>query len=81
MNPLLLAIIGLRSTALALSLAGEGRGSNALYALADLVEAGLATDAHMAAVAEKLKAGPITDVDWDDVEARITEDRNRLHGP
>lgn len=81
MNPLLLSIIALRSAALGLSLAGESRGSNALYALADLVEAGVATDAHMKGVADRLKAGPLTSADWDDVEARIASDRARLHAP
>ena len=81
LNPLTISLIALRGAALGLSLAGETRGSNALYGIADLVEAGLATDEHMAGVAERLKAGPLTAADWDDVEARIAKDRARLHAP
>jgi len=79
MNPIILALIALRSAALAAALAGQSKVSNGLYALADAVEAGRATDAHMAEVAEKLKAGEITAADWDDLAARIAADRDRLH--
>lgn len=79
MNPLIVVLIALRSAALAAALAGQARVSNGLYALADAVEAGRATEAHMAEVAEKLKAREITAVDWDEVAARIAADRDRLH--
>ena len=79
MNPVIVVLIALRSAALAAALAGQSRVSNGLYALADAVEAGRATEAHMAEVAEKLKAQDITSVDWDDVAARIAADRDRLH--
>jgi hypothetical protein len=78
MNGLTLAIVGLRAAALALLLAGDKRSSDRLYTLADLVEAGKATDDHMALVAEKLKNRDITDADWDEVMSRIEEDSNRL---
>jgi hypothetical protein len=81
MNPIILSMVGLRGVALALSLLGEKRGSDTLYALADLVGAGLATDAHMQHVADRLKAGPLTAADWDDLDARIKADRDRLHSP
>lgn len=78
MNSLVLGIIGLRSAALALAVAGDKTNSDRLHAFADLVQAGKATDDHMALVAEKLKAGEITDADWDDVMARINEDSAKL---
>lgn len=78
MNSLTLAIIGLRAAALSLLLAGDSKSSERLYTLADLVEAGKATDDHMALVAEKLKNRNITDADWDDVFNRIEEDSARL---
>lgn len=78
MNGLTLAIIGLRAAGLALVLAGDKRSSDRLYTLADLVEAGKATDDHMQLVAEKLKNREITDADWDDVMARIDADSARL---
>ncbi|MCL2161929.1 MAG: hypothetical protein FWH56_08640 [Betaproteobacteria bacterium] len=77
-----LAIVGLRAAGLAVSLSGEAsntqKTSQSLYLLADLLEAGKATDTHMAAVAEKLKNREITQEDWDDVFARITADSARL---
>lgn len=74
MNGLTLAIVGLRAAALALLVAGDTRSSERLYTLADLVEAGKATDDHMALVAEKLKQRELTDADWDDVMSRINAD-------
>lgn len=79
MNPLTLALVGLRAAALALGLQGQSRSSAALNALADAAEAGKAIDDHLAAVAEKLKAGTVTDADWQDVLDRIAEDSARLH--
>lgn len=81
MNSLTLAIIGLRAAALSLLLAGDTRSSERLHLLADLVEAGKATDEHMAAVAEKLRSREITDADWDELFQRIEADRERLHSP
>lgn len=78
MDPKIIAIVGLRAAALALALAGQTRASNALYTLADAYEAGAPIDAHMAEVAAKLKDRTIVDADWDDVEARITADLERL---
>lgn len=74
MNGVTLAIIGLRAAALALLVAGDTKSSQRMYLLADLVESGKATDDHMQLVAEKLKAGPIVDADWDDVMQRIEDD-------
>lgn len=67
----LFVLVALRAAALSLSLAGRTKASEYLYLLADVVEAGRATDAHMAGVAEVLKNRTLTDADWDDVEARI----------
>jgi hypothetical protein len=64
-NNLTLAIIGLRASALALLLSGNTVAANRMYALADLVEAGRATDEQMRLVAEILKNGGPTDADWD----------------
>jgi hypothetical protein len=55
MNPQLLAVIGLRAAALAASLAGRSSTASALYSLADLIDSGVAVDAHMAEIAAKLK--------------------------
>jgi hypothetical protein len=83
-----MAIVGLRAAGLALLLSsGENNSEKArkaqkinqsLYLLADLLEAGKATDEHMAAIAEKLKNREITKEDWDDVFARIKTDSARL---
>jgi hypothetical protein len=80
MNPLVYVLIALRSAALAVGVAGRTRTADSLYAVADAIEAGRATDAHMAQVADKLKARDITDADWDEVVARIETDAARLHG-
>lgn len=80
MNPVLYILVALRAAALALGLGGQQKTSDALYALADGIEAGRATDEHMALVADKLKARDITAEDWDDVLARIEADAVRLHG-
>ncbi len=79
MNPLQIAIVALRAAALAVGIVGNAKASQALLAVADAVQAGVNVDAHMAAVAEKLKAGTaVTDADWDDVLARIAADSDRL---
>jgi hypothetical protein len=79
MNPVIVVLIALRSAALASAIAGQVRVADGLYALADAVEAGRATDAHMAEIAAKLKERNIDAQDWDDVARRIAEDRSRLH--
>ena len=80
MNPAIIIVVALRATALALGLAGQQKAADSLYALADGIEAGRATDEHMRLVAEKLKARDITDADWTDVLDRIASDAARLHG-
>lgn len=80
MNLSILAIVAIRASASALTLAGDTVGGSKLYLLADAIEAGRATDEHMKLVAEKLKAGPLTAADWDDVLARIEDDYQRLQG-
>lgn len=75
----LLGVVSLRGAALALSLTGNSKAGDAMYSLADATEAGLAVDAHLADVAAKLKAGQVvSDADWDDVQARIKADSDRL---
>ena len=84
----LLAVVGLRAAGLAVLLAGDEnkpeknqkiqKASQSLYLVADLLEAGKATDEHMAAVAQKLKSREILNEDWDDVFARIEADSARL---
>lgn len=81
MNPVLVALVSLRSAALALAIGGNKRASDSLYAVSDAIEAGRATDEHMRLVAEKLKARDLTAMDWDDVEQRIRQDADRLHAP
>jgi hypothetical protein len=73
-----LAVIGLRAAGLTLLLSGQTKGSEQLYALADLTEAGKATDEHMNLIAEKLKTRPVDDADWDDVMQRIEQDSAKL---
>jgi len=80
MNSVTLAIIGLRAAALSLAIAGDTKSSDRLYLLADLVESGRATDAHMQLVADKLKSRELTEADWDDVMVRIEEDFAKLQG-
>ncbi len=78
MNPLYL-VIALRSAALVAGGAGQPRTADRLHTLADGIESGRATEAHMKLVAEKLKSRTVTDADWDDVELRIGKDADRLH--
>lgn len=76
-----IVLIAIRAAALAAGLAGQTRASNALYASADAIEAGTATDADMERVANLLKSRKPTDEDWADVEARLAEHQARLHAP
>lgn len=78
MNPLTIALVSIRSAALALTIAGDTKTSNSLYLVADAIEAGMATDEHMQLVADKLKERDLTQADWDDVLQRIEDDHNRL---
>ena len=80
LNPLLLAVVGLRAAALGIGIGGRPGTGNALFAVADAVEAGVLTDEHMKLVAQKLKDGALKASDWDDVMQRIGIDRARLHG-
>lgn len=80
MNTIAILLISIRGSALALSLAGQKRASDALYMLSDAAEAGLNVDAHLALVAAKLKDRTATDEDWIDVIGRIQTDSQRLHG-
>jgi hypothetical protein len=77
-SPFVLALVGLRGVALALTLSGNGKIANGLYALADAAEAGRNVDAHMAAVAEKLKSRSANPDDWAEVVAAIEADSDRL---
>jgi len=82
MNSTTLILIALRAAALSLSLVpGRTRTADNLYLLADVIEAGKATDEHMREVAEKLKARDINDDDWADVMARIEQHSARLQSP
>lgn len=75
----MIAIVSLRSAALAATLAGDAKTAAALHLVADSIAAGQATDAHLALVAEKLKERDLTQLDWTDVTDRINADRARLH--
>lgn len=81
MNASLVTLIGLRASALALTLGGQQKAGASLYLLSDAIEAGRATDEHMALVAENLKDGKVDTADWDDVATRIVLDQARLHAP
>jgi hypothetical protein len=78
-NPTLLAVVSLRAAALAAELAGRPSTASALRSLANLIESGIAVDAHLAEVAEKLKSRELSDADWSDVANRIHADAARLH--
>lgn len=80
-SPVALALVGLRGVALTLSLTGNTKIADGLYALADAAEAGRNVDVHMAAVAEKLKARSADAADWSEVVAAIEADSARLHAP
>jgi hypothetical protein len=78
MDPKILALVGIRAAALALAIAGQTRASNALYTAADAYESGVNVDAHMASIAAKLKDRAVTGADWDQVEADIRSELDRL---
>lgn len=79
-NTLTLSVVAIRSSALALAIAGQTRAADHLFTLADLIEAGKATDEHMGLIADKLRSREISDEDWQDVLARIEADSARLQG-
>lgn len=81
MSPLTIALVSVRSTALAADLAGRGILADQLYTFADALEAGRATEEHMKLVAEKLKTRAITDADMAEVMARIDADSAELRAP
>jgi hypothetical protein len=78
MNALLTLLVSIRAAALALSVSGDQRSGDGLYAVADAIEAGKATDDHMQLIADKLKERDLTQADWDDVLARIDDDHAKL---
>lgn len=80
MDKVTLAVIALRAAALAATIAGNAVVGAQLYKLADFIAAGVATDEHMKAVAEKLAERTSNDADFADVLARIEADRAQLHG-
>lgn len=75
-----IAIAGLNAASLGFGLAGQPRISGIFTTLANGLQSGANIDAHMAVVAEKLKARELTDADWADVTARIEADSDRLQG-
>lgn len=77
-SPITLALVTLRGLALALNLSGNAKIAAGLYTLADAAEAGRDIDAHMAAVAEKLKSRAANEDDWADVTAAIEADSDLL---
>lgn len=79
LDKVLLGTVGLRAAALAASLAGQTKLATQLYQLADLVSAGLATDAHMKEVSDKLATRNANDADFADVLQRIETERGKLH--
>lgn len=81
LSPLSLALVAVRGVALSLGLTGNTKIADGLYALADAAEAGRNVDAHMAAVAEKLKARASTPEDWAEVVTAIEADNARLMAP
>lgn len=80
-SPVGLALVGLRGVALALSLSGNSKIANGLYALADAAEVGKNVDDHLALVAEKLRTRSANADDWTEVVAAIEADSARLHAP
>lgn len=81
LSPIALALIGIRGAALALTLGGQPKAAQALNTLADAAEAGRNVDAHMARVADKLKARASTDDDWQEVADAVEADLGRLNAP
>lgn len=81
-TPQQIAIAALNAASLGFELAGQPRLSGMFTTLANGLQSGANIDAHMAVVAEKLKAStsPPTDADWADVTSRIQSDSDRLQG-
>lgn len=79
LDKVVLGTVSLRAAALIASLSGQAKLAEQLYKLADLVSAGLATDAHMKEVADKLQARSANDADFADVLQRIETERGKLH--
>lgn len=78
LSPQEIAIAALNAASLGFELAGQPKLAGMFTTLASGLQSGANIDAHMAEVAEKLKAGPVTDTDWADVTARIEADSDRL---
>lgn len=76
----IIGVVALRAAAAALAIAGDTKTSGSMHAVADAIEAGKATDEHLALVAQKLKERDLTQVDWADVHQRIEDDHARLQG-
>jgi hypothetical protein len=74
-------LIGLRTAALAIDLAGRAGTADQLYALSDALAAGRATEAHMAKVAELLKSREVNDTDIARVLAEIDASSAELRAP
>lgn len=77
LNPLTLALVGLRAAAMALSLHGQREAASTLNLLADSASAGHNVDAHLQEVADKLRGGE--SIDWDDLMGRIEAASADLH--
>jgi hypothetical protein len=65
------SLVALNAAALGLQLLGQAKAADAVRLVASALQSGVAIDAHMAEVAEKLNAGPLSDGDWDDLMLRI----------
>lgn len=75
MNPLILIIA--RVAALAIQ-DSRPKIAAVVNGLVSLIQGGVNVDAHMATVAKKLESGSATDADFDDVEARISEESDAI---
>lgn len=80
LSPQEVAIAALNAASLGFELAGQPKLSGMFTSLANGLQSGANIDAHMSAVADKLKERPITEADWADVTARIEADSDRLQG-
>jgi hypothetical protein len=78
-NPILIALISLRTLANIALAGGRSAEAAAVNGIADAIESGRATDAHLAMIADKLKVRQLTAEDWADVRSRIDADAARLH--
>jgi hypothetical protein len=79
MNSITLALVSLRGLALAMTIAGRTQEAMQLFQLADLVAAGMVTDAHMQRVADLLQVRNATSLDLSEVLASINTERAQLH--